>query len=130
MAWPRRPLSIKVLHVRALCVCVCVLCLRADLLPSPKQDETRTPHQSKTQQRHVRSTRKLAMLLRVRISSFLAGFGVCSAFALYQLRQDVVKSNSAIIKQVGGSLLRGAAQIAPAQCVRAVAAIQVIQAVA
>ncbi len=39
-------------------------------------------------------------LLRIRITSFLTGFGVCSAFALYQLRQDVLKSNSAIISQV------------------------------
>lgn len=39
------------------------------------------------------------MLYRVRISSFLAGFGICAAFALYQLRQDVLKSHTVIASQ-------------------------------
>ena len=32
-------------------------------------------------------------LLRVRVTSFLVGFGVAAGLALYQLRQDVVQSH-------------------------------------
>lgn len=35
-------------------------------------------------------------LLRVRVTSFLVGFGVAAGLALYQLRQDVVQSHSEI----------------------------------
>eukprot|EP00195_Chlamydomonas_chlamydogama_P004847 CAMPEP_0202900998 /NCGR_PEP_ID=MMETSP1392-20130828/12646_1 /ASSEMBLY_ACC=CAM_ASM_000868 /TAXON_ID=225041 /ORGANISM="Chlamydomonas chlamydogama, Strain SAG 11-48b" /LENGTH=66 /DNA_ID=CAMNT_0049587479 /DNA_START=92 /DNA_END=292 /DNA_ORIENTATION=+ len=35
-------------------------------------------------------------LLRVRVTSFLVGFGVAAGFALYQLRQDVLKSHEVL----------------------------------
>lgn len=51
--------------------------------------------------------------LRIRVTSFLAGFGVCSAFALYQLRQDVLKSSSAVLAQVRSTSRRpGAVAVA------------------
>jgi hypothetical protein len=39
-------------------------------------------------------------LLRVRISSFLAGFGVAAGLGLYQLRQDVLQSHEVLAQQV------------------------------
>ena len=48
------------------------------------------------------------MLLRIRITSFLAGFGVAAGLALYQLRQDILKSNATIAAQVGA--VRAAAE--------------------
>ncbi|KAL6760901.1 hypothetical protein V8C86DRAFT_1807021 [Haematococcus lacustris] len=38
-------------------------------------------------------------LLRVRVSSFLAGFGVCAGVALFQIRQDIMKSHAVISGQ-------------------------------
>lgn len=35
----------------------------------------------------------LAMLLRVRVTSFLAGFGLAGALSLLQIRQDLLKSH-------------------------------------
>jgi hypothetical protein len=40
------------------------------------------------------------MLLRFRIASFLTGFGLASAFALYQLRKDIWDSHRILLEQV------------------------------
>lgn len=39
-------------------------------------------------------------MFKARASGFLVGFGVASGFALYQLRQDVLKSHQAMLLQV------------------------------
>jgi hypothetical protein len=39
------------------------------------------------------------MLLRIRITSFLAGFGLAGGAALWQLRQDVQKSHEFLAEQ-------------------------------
>mmetsp|Transcript_8399 Transcript_8399/g.20948 ORF Transcript_8399/g.20948 Transcript_8399/m.20948 type:complete len:82 (-) Transcript_8399:412-657(-) len=39
------------------------------------------------------------MLLRIRVTSFLTGFGVCAGLALYQLRQDIKKSHDVMSHQ-------------------------------
>lgn len=41
------------------------------------------------------------MLLRIRASSFLAGFGLASGAAFWQLRGDIVKSSEYLAAQVG-----------------------------
>lgn len=40
------------------------------------------------------------MLVKARVSSFLAGFAVAAGAALYQLRQDVLKSHDVLAQQV------------------------------
>jgi hypothetical protein len=40
------------------------------------------------------------MLLRVRVSSFLAGFGLASAAAFFQLRNDITNSSTFLAAQV------------------------------
>jgi len=40
------------------------------------------------------------MLLRIRVSSFLAGFGLASAAALWQLRNDITTSSEYLAAQV------------------------------
>ena len=40
------------------------------------------------------------MLLKVRLTSFLVGFGVASGLALYQLRNDVLQSHNVLTHQV------------------------------
>lgn len=39
-------------------------------------------------------------LMRVRAASFLAGFGIATGLALYQIRQDVVNSNAEVKAEV------------------------------
>jgi hypothetical protein len=43
-------------------------------------------------------------LMRVRITSFLAGFGIASGLALYQIRQDVVTSHAEVTASVRHAL--------------------------
>lgn len=40
------------------------------------------------------------MLLRIRATSFLAGFGLASAAAFWQLRADIVRSSEYLAVQV------------------------------
>lgn len=40
------------------------------------------------------------MLLRIRLSSFLAGVAVAGTFSLYQIRQDIQKSHELLSAQV------------------------------
>ena len=40
------------------------------------------------------------MLLRIRVASFLAGFGLAGSLALLQLRNDVRKSHELLSQQV------------------------------
>lgn len=40
------------------------------------------------------------MLLRIRLSSFLAGVAVAGSFSLYQIRQDIQKSHELLSAQV------------------------------
>ena len=46
----------------------------------------------------------VSMIFRARLSSFLAGFAVASAFAVYQLRNDVRESHSLLSEQVKKNL--------------------------
>lgn len=41
----------------------------------------------------------MSLLLRARVSSFLAGVAVAGVFGVYQLRRDVVESHDAILTQ-------------------------------
>lgn len=45
----------------------------------------------------------LNMLLRIRLSSFLAGVAVAGTFSLYQIRQDIQKSHELLSAQVRSS---------------------------
>jgi hypothetical protein len=61
------------------------------------------------------------MLLRVRVSSFLAGFGLASAAALWQLRTDIITSSEYLAAQVrasrgGGGGDRRRSATSPADC--------------
>ena len=47
----------------------------------------------------------LNMLLRIRLSSFLAGVAVAGTFSLYQIRQDIQKSHELLSAQVRSSTL-------------------------
>lgn len=38
-------------------------------------------------------------MFRARATGFLVGFGVASGFALYQIRQDILKSNQIVSNQ-------------------------------
>ncbi|KAL3136765.1 hypothetical protein ABBQ38_005480 [Trebouxia sp. C0009 RCD-2024] len=42
------------------------------------------------------------MLLRIRLSSFLAGVAVAGTFSLYQIRQDIQKSHELLSAQAEG----------------------------
>jgi len=44
----------------------------------------------------------MSMLMRARLSSFLAGFAVASGYAIYQLRNDVQESHLALTEQAQG----------------------------
>lgn len=44
-------------------------------------------------------------MLRIRLTSFLVGFGVASGLALFQLRQDIFKGNEFLAAQVCSSKL-------------------------
>lgn len=47
----------------------------------------------------------LNMLLRIRLSSFLAGVAVAGTFSLYQIRQDIQKSHELLSAQVRSTTL-------------------------
>jgi hypothetical protein len=57
------------------------------------------------------------MLLRVRVTSFLAGFGLASAAAFWQLRNDITTSSQFLAAQVRGAPRMGVlrARAAPAR---------------
>ncbi|DBA86767.1 TPA: hypothetical protein ACH3X1_016656 [Trebouxia sp. C0004] len=42
------------------------------------------------------------MLLRIRLSSFLAGVAVAGSFSLYQIRQDIQRSHELLSAQAEG----------------------------
>jgi len=46
------------------------------------------------------------MLLRIRLSSFLAGVAVAGSFSLYQIRQDIQRSHELLSAQVRSTVLK------------------------
>ncbi len=46
------------------------------------------------------------MLLRIRLSSFLAGVAVAGTFSLYQIRQDIQKSHELLSAQVRSTTIK------------------------
>lgn len=46
------------------------------------------------------------MLLRIRLSSFLAGVAVAGAFSLYQIREDIQKSHELLSAQVRSTIFK------------------------